>query len=326
MDKVVWGMIGCGNVTEIKSAPAFYKLENSCLQAVMCVHIENAKAYAFKHHVPEYYDDADKIIHNPLIDAVYIATPVKFHAPYAITAMEAGKTVYVEKPMALKYKDCIELKEVSKRTGSKLFVAYYRRSLEYFIKVKELLIENSIGTIQDVTVSLIKPPLEADYKKEKLHWRVLPELAGAGYFYDLSCHQFDILQFLLGTIKSAKGIAENRGGLYPAEDTVHADWEFENGIDGTGNWSFVSSQEEKEDKIIITGSKGKIEFSTFNFTPIRLETGDRIKFFDIKPPINIQMPFIKSIINELTGKGKSDADLESAINTSKIMEEIVYKK
>jgi predicted dehydrogenase len=326
MHQVIWGMIGCGNVTEIKSGPAFYKTENSSLIAVMCRHIDSARNYATRHNIPYYYDDADQIISNPLINAVYIATPVKFHAPYAIHAMEAGKAVYLEKPMALNYKQCLDLKEVSDKTGSKLFVAYYRRSLDYFLKIKELIAENQIGDIIDVSLTLHNPTRQEDYNSKKLPWRVMPEISGGGYFYDLACHQIDIMQFLLGQITIAEGYAENIAGLYPAEDTVHAKWILKSGVKGIGSWSFICNEKDKQDKIILTGTKGRIEFSTFNFTPIVLEVDHTIRTFDMKPPIHIQMPFIKTIINELTGRGVSDANLESAINTNRIMEEIIYKK
>lgn len=324
MDQVKWGMIGCGNVTEIKSGPAFYKSENSSLIAVMCRHIDSAQNYAVRHNIPNFYNDADQIINHPLINAVYIATPVKFHAPYAIQAMEAGKAVYLEKPMALNYKQCLELKEVSIKTGSKLFVAYYRRSLDYFIKIKELINNNLIGKVKSVTISLHKPARKEDYDKNNLPWRVIPELSGAGYFYDLACHQFDLMQFLFGPIVKAKGHTENKAGLYQAEDTVSAKWTFASGIKGTGNWSFVCQDFEKEDKIIITGLKGNIEFSTFDFSPIKLQADNNTQMFNYEPPAHIQMPFIKTIINDLTGRGISDADLDSAINTSKVMEDIIY--
>jgi predicted dehydrogenase len=326
MNRVVWAMIGCGNVTEVKSGPAFYKSKNSYLYAVMCRKIDSAKSYADRHKIPCYYNDVDQILSNPHINAVYIATPVKFHAPYAIKAMEAGKTVYLEKPMALNYKECLLLKESSLNTGQKLFVAYYRRSLDYFKKIKELIDCNAIGSIKSVSVSFQKAVRKEEFDTNNLPWRVIPELSGGGYFFDLACHQFDILQFLLGTVTKAEGQAENKAGLYPAEDTVQANWLFDSGIKGIGNWSFVCPHNEQKDIIVINGSNGKIEFSTFEFSPIKLITKSSVQTFDLKPPMHIQMQFIQTIINELTNRGISDADLDSAINTSKIMEEIVYGK
>ena len=240
--------------------------------------------------------------------------------------MEAGKAVYLEKPMALNYEQCLSLKEISIKTGSKLFVAYYRRSLDYFIKIKELINNYTIGNIESVSIELYKPARKEDHDINNLPWRVLPEISGGGYFYDMACHQFNILQFIIGPVLKAEGQAENKAGLYPAEDTVHSNWLFASGIKGKGDWSFICKEKEQKDKIVLTGSKGRIEFSTFEFSPITVTINECTQTYNLKPPMHIQMPFIKSIIKELTNNGMSDADLDSAISTNKIMEDIIYNK
>ena len=136
MESVRWGMIGCGDVTEKKSAPSFNKINGSSLHGVTSRNRSRASAYAERHHVPKVYDSADELVGDPEISAVYIATPPSSHAGYAIMAMRAGKPVYVEKPMASDYQGCLEMNQVSAETGMPIFVAYYRRSMEYFVKVK----------------------------------------------------------------------------------------------------------------------------------------------------------------------------------------------
>jgi len=105
-ETVRWGIIGAGNVTEVKSGPAFYKVENSRLLAVMRRNAEKAADYAQRHHVSKWYSNATDLIKDPDIDAIYIATPPDSHSKYAIEAMQAGKPVYVEKPMARNYSEC----------------------------------------------------------------------------------------------------------------------------------------------------------------------------------------------------------------------------
>ena len=111
-----WGIIGVGNVTEVKSGPAFYKVENSNLVAVMRRNAEKAEDYALRHNVPKWYSDGSALINDPEVDAVYIATPPDTHASYAIEALKAGKPVYVEKPMARSYAECLEMLKVSEDT------------------------------------------------------------------------------------------------------------------------------------------------------------------------------------------------------------------
>ena len=134
-----WGFIGCGEVTELKSGPAFSEVEGSSVVAVMSRHENNARGYAERHGIPKWYTDAQELIDDPDVNAIYIATPPSSHATYAIMAMKAGKPVYVEKPLAATYEDCARVNRVSEETGVPCFVAYYRRYLPYFQKVKEIL-------------------------------------------------------------------------------------------------------------------------------------------------------------------------------------------
>ena len=126
MDVVRWGIIGCGNVTEVKSGPAFQKADGSALVAVMRRNGEKAKDYALRHGVPKWTDNADALIHDPDVDAVYIATPPDSHAMYTKRVAEAGKPVYVEKPMGRTYSECCDMLDVCKQMGVPLFVANSR--------------------------------------------------------------------------------------------------------------------------------------------------------------------------------------------------------
>ena len=156
MENINWGIIGCGDVCEKKSGPAFYKIKHSSLVAVMRRDEAKVKDFAQRHSVEKYYTEAEKLINDPDINAIYIATPPNMHKKYAIQAMEASKPVYVEKPMGMNYTECLEMIETSKITNQKLFVAFYRRALPYFLKVKTLLDENRIGQVLTVDIKHIK--------------------------------------------------------------------------------------------------------------------------------------------------------------------------
>lgn len=103
---VNWGIIGCGNVTEVKSGPAFSKVENSRLVAVMRRNAALAEDYAKRHNVPKFYSKASDLINDPEVNAIYIATPPGSHMEYALEVIKAGKPVYIEKPMAVNYAEC----------------------------------------------------------------------------------------------------------------------------------------------------------------------------------------------------------------------------
>lgn len=318
-------MIGCGDVTELKSGPAFNKVKDSELVAVMRRDKVKARDYAERHQVPKWYDNAGELIHDPEINAVYIATPPLFHAEYAIQSMKAGKPVYVEKPMAAVYSDCVRMNQVSGETGMPLFVAYYRRSLPYFIKVRELLREGKIGEILSVDIKLISAAREEDNDKNNLPWRVNRELAGGGYFYDMACHQLDLLDYFFGQISEVYGVCSNRKGLYEVEDTVASSFKFENGIIATGLWSFVADASSKTDNMQITGENGTILISAFDFSPIILKTRDEMLEFKPDNPENIQYCLIKDVVEELQGTGTSPSNGISGARTNKIMDIILQK-
>lgn len=319
-----WGFIGCGSVTEKKSGPAFSKVEGSEVVAVMRRDADKAKDYASRHGIKKWYDDANDLINDSDVNAIYVATPPESHSRYAIAAMKAGKPVYIEKPMAASFNECIEINEVSKETGVPCFVAYYRRTLPYFLKVKQLIDECCLGEISTIQISFAIPPYATDYNREKLPWRVKKEIAGAGYFYDLASHQLDLLDFIFGEIKDVKGFSNNIGGLYDVEDTVTASFSFKKGVLGSGSWSFVAPEKTRTDKIKIVGTKGKLEFSTFDFSPIVLETANGKQEFLLENPDNIQFYLIQSIVNYLNGKGDIPVSTgNSAIRTNFIMDKIL---
>ncbi|MBR6805809.1 MAG: gfo/Idh/MocA family oxidoreductase, partial [Bacteroidaceae bacterium] len=229
----------------------------------------------------------------------------------------------VEKPLAATYEDCARINRISQETGVPCFVAYYRRYLPYFNKVRELL--PRIGNILNVQIRFAVPPRDLDFIRSNLPWRVIPDIAGGGYFYDLASHQLDLLQDMFGCILYAEGYSTNRGGLYKAEDTVSACFKFETGIPGSGSWCFVAHESAREDHIEIFGSKGSIKFSVFTFEPIQLQSSDGCEEFQIPNPLYVQLPLIKNIVEHLQQRGVCTCDSISATPTNWVMDKILGK-
>jgi len=322
MKQVNWGIIGCGNVTEKKSGPAFNKIEGSRLVAVMRRNASKAEDYARRHSVPKFYSDATLLINDADVNAVYIATPPDTHAKYAIEAMKAGKAVYVEKPMARNAAECEQMIRVSEETGTPLFVAYYRRRLPCCLKIRELIDSRVIGDVKYLHVQLHHPLKPEEVSPEKTPgWRVFPEISGGGYFHDLASHQFDYLEYLLGPVKEAKGISLNQSGCYPADDIVTATFLFESGIAGTGSWCFSVPEQFKNDSTVIIGTEGKITFSFFEHQNILVEKSDGSKLhFNIPHPENIQQPLIQTIVDQLLGKGECPSTGRTGIRATMILD------
>lgn len=321
MQNVRWGIIGCGDVTEVKSGPGLQKARSSELVAVMRRNGELARDYAQRHGVPKWYDSARALIDDPEVNAVYVATPPSSHMEYTILAAQAGKPVYVEKPMALNYAQCREMIAACAAAGVPLFVAFYRRALQRFLKIKELIDSGTLGRIRFVSIMLTQPVRAGHRDPDNLPWRVQPDIAGGGIFVDLAAHQLDFLDFLLGPVKRAQGIATNQAGNYLAEDMVSASFAFASGIQGTGNWCFNAFEE--MDRTEIIGDEGRLIYSTFDDQPLVLETAAGIKEFNIGYPDHIQQPLIQTVVDELLGKGKCPSSGESGARTSWVMDQVL---
>ncbi|MEN8192205.1 MAG: Gfo/Idh/MocA family oxidoreductase [Bacteroidota bacterium] len=320
MNSVKWGILGCGDVTEVKSGPAFNLVDNSELIAVMRRNGSLAEDYAKRHNVSKWYDDADSLINDPDINAVYVATPPSSHKEYTIAAANAGKPVYVEKPMAMSYHEAKEMIEACVHYKVKLFIAYYRRALPRFLKVKSLLNDGAIGDIRFVNVRYYETPREDDIDGN-LHWHTDPSIAGCGYFCDLGSHIIDLIQFLLGDIVEASGHESNQNKIYQTEDIVSGEFLFDTGIHGVGVWAFNAS--ENKDEVEIMGSKGKITYSTFANNPVVLYRNGTIEKFNIPHPKHIQQYLIETIVNDLLGKGKCPSTGETAIKTAWVMDKLL---
>ena len=326
MKQINWGFIGCGEVTEKKSGPAFNEVEGSQVVAVMSRSENKARSYAERHHVRKWYTDASELIEDPDVNAVYIATPPSSHATFAIMAMRAGKPCYIEKPLAASYNDCIRINRISEQTGVPCFVAYYRRYLPYFQKVKEIIESGTIGNVVNVQVRFSVPPRDLDFQSGKeMPWRLQPDIAGGGYFYALAPHQIDLLQNLFGVITRAHGYPANRAHLYQAEDTLSACFFFESGIPGSGSWCFVGHESAKEDCIEVIGEKGSLSFSVFTYQPIEVITSEGKNLITVPNPPYVQLPLIKSVIQHLQGIGKCDCTSVSATAVNWVLDRVLWK-
>lgn len=322
MKTIRWGIIGCGDVTEVKSGPALQKANPSALVAVMRRNGDLAHDYAQRHGVPRWYDNAHQLIADPEVDAVYVATPPAAHREYTLAAAQAGKPVYVEKPMARTYAECQEMIAACQQAGVPLWVAYYRRRMPKFVKVKELVASGVIGQPRYVHIALHRKPRGFD--PDNLPWRVRPEIAGGGFFIDLASHILDYLDDLFGPIQRVQGYATNQAGLYTAEDLVTGTFVFASGVQGTGAWCFGAH--DRLDQVVITGEQGTVGFAAFeNAEPITVTTAAGVTQYQIDPPAHVQQPLIQTIVDELNGVGQCPSTGVSAARTTWVMEQMIQE-
>jgi predicted dehydrogenase len=317
-----WGIIGCGAVTEVKSGPAYQKTRGFELTAVMRRNLALAQDYANRHNVAHALSDADKLINDNNIDAIYIATPPDSHKYYALLTAQAGKICCIEKPIAPSYQDALIIQKTFEAAKLPLFVAYYRRSLPRFNKVKSLLESGEIGEIRHINWHLSKPANELDLTHAN-NWRTNKDIALGGYFDDLASHGLDLFSYLLGDYQQAKGIGLNQQGLYSSFDAISACWQHKSGITGSGSWNFGGYS--RQDKVTIYGSKGEMCFSIFDEEPISVENGQGKQSHFIENPENIQLYHVSNMQKQLVENIAHPSNGATALHTSWVMDEILKK-
>lgn len=318
MHTINWGIIGCGNVTELKSGPAFNKVRNSRLVAVMRRDKEKAADYAKRHNVPKYYADADELINDPEINAVYIATPPSSHERYAIQALTAGKPVYLEKPMSVSAESAKNILHVARQKDQKLCIAHYRRQQPLFLRVKEMVAEKKIGNIKSVNLRYYKQALDkTKLENPGVAWRVDPKISGGGLFHDLAPHQLDLMLYFFGEVRDYCGFASGNSDLYGAPDVVGGTIQFRSDVIFTGIWNFSSLEGEEVDECEILGTNGDMSFPIFVHRKISLNIDGENSEISFEPLIHVQQPLIDSVVKYFLGEGPNPSD---GLNAVKVME------
>jgi 1,5-anhydro-D-fructose reductase (1,5-anhydro-D-mannitol-forming) len=319
-DVIRWGILGCGDVTEVKSGPGFQKARDSQLVAVMRRNASLAADYAKRHGVPRWYDDARALVADPEVDAVYVATPPGAHLELARLVAAAGKPCYVEKPMARHTPECDAMIAAFAAAKQKLFVAYYRRAMPRFVKVRELLGSDAIGTLTGVNYRLAtSTPANADPAKGA--WRVAAENAGGGLFLDVGSHLLDYLDFCLGPLEGIHGHAARLATAAEVEDAVAMTFRTAHGVPGAASWNF--STHAKDDTLEFLGTKGRLSLLFFSDAPVRLETGRGTEEFAIPNPPHVAQPLIQLVVDDLLGRGTCPSTGESARRTQLVMDRVL---
>jgi predicted dehydrogenase len=321
MQAIRWGIIGCGNVTELKSGPAFNKVPHSKLLAVMRRDEALLKDYAIRHQVPLTFNNASELINHPEVDAVYIATPPGVHEQYVMEALNAKKCVYVEKPMSTSVAACLRMQQKAAEVNGKLVIAHYRRALPLFLKIKELLNQNHIGKVHTVKINMQKNAADAAYYQN--NWRVNKAAAGGGLFYDLAPHQLDLVMYFFDEAINYSGTATNKAGLYEVEDTVSGKMQLPDGIEFKGDWCFAANTDIEKDEFIIQGEKGSIQFEVFGQHLEIVKEGQK-EVIHFEPPAHIQQPMIEKIVNYFLDKEPNPCSAAEALKSMRVMEAFVY--
>lgn len=335
-----WGIIGCGDVCEVKSAPALYGVPGSTVRVVMRRDGAKAADFARRHGIARSSADAQAVIEDPEVDAVYVATPPGSHLEYALRVAAAGKPCYMEKPMARSAAECQQMLDAFASAGQPLFVAYYRRGLPRFRKVQELIQSGRLGRLHAASHvyqgrAPAAPP--AGTPAQRAGWRESVEDSGGGLFLDLGSHVLDLFDFLLGRLTRVAGFAARRStepgalaagqALGLPEDTVALSFATESGVLGTVRHQFHTSA--SRDRLELVGTLGTLSGSVFGREPLELRTierpgaPERVESLEVEQPAHVHQPLVESIVRQLRGEGTCPSTGASALRTSAVMDAVL---
>lgn len=315
-----WGIVGAGDVAEIKSGPAFSKVQDSQLLAVMRRNEAKAKDFAIRHKVPLWYTSLEQMLSNKDLHAIYVATPPASHKDIAIAALKAGKDVYLEKPMAITKEDCQDIIDVSHQTSQKLCIAHYRRELAAFKKVKEIIDSEDLGDINFAKISILQPASSGLIAQSDESWRMNPSISGGGLFYDIAPHQIDLMMHYFGQPDVYTGASSQQRA--DVDDLVSGTIKFKNNIMFQGIWSFCSPEYAAEEKCTILGQKGFMEFSFYG-NEVLVHIDGHEETLNFIQPENVQLPMIQKVCDYFMGKGENPCSGEEGLQVIDIMDAFV---
>jgi predicted dehydrogenase len=289
MKKLRWGLIGCGDISRKRVAPALRHIPECELIAVSRGRVDLAEAFANEFGAKRWYGDWRELIADDEIDAVYIATPVYLHAEQTVAAAEAGKSVLCEKPMAMNPEECEQMIAVCEFEGVALGVAYYRRFYPAIRRIKEIIASGEIGKPVIAQINAFErfnPSPGGDR-----YWLLEKSKSGGGPMMDFGCHRLEILLNLFGPVERTTAVIGRALFDREVEDTCIAGFEFESGTQAS--LAVTHAAVESLDTLDIYCSAGSIHTAPLNRGEIRIVTAPGERTESHPPHANLHQPLIE---------------------------------
>lgn len=253
MDNIRFGLIGCGRVSP-RHVQSIAEIEDARLVALADIVASRAERYA-KEQQAEAYVDYRRMLERADIDVIGICTPSGLHAQMAIDAMQAGKHVIVEKPMALNLPDADRMIATAESTRRKLCVVLQNRYNPPMLDLRRVVDEHRLGKILlgNATVRWYRPQ---EYYEDGWHgtWAM-----DGGALMNQSIHHIDALQWLMGEIESVFAYSATLAHTMEAEDMGVAVLRFASGALASIEGSTVTYPENLEGSVALFGERGSVK-------------------------------------------------------------------
>jgi predicted dehydrogenase len=317
--RVGWGLVGCGDISRRRVAPALRDLDNCELVAVSRADSARAESFASEFGAKRWHADWHGLVEDPVVEAVYVATPVHLHAEQAVAAAEAGKHVLCEKPMALTVAECERMNAAAAGNGVRLGVAYYRRFYPAVERVREILESGEIGVPVVAQVNAFER-----FDPEPGHprrWLLDKRQSGGGPMFDFGSHRIEVLVNLFGAAAAVQGLSSNALFERDVEDTACALIRFRRGTQAV--LSVTHAAREPQDTLEIFGSEGSVRVEVLNEGRLRVRSkgGERVESHP--PHANLHQPLIDDFARAVVEGRTPRVDGHAGQKVSEILE-LIY--
>ncbi|SFA81725.1 MULTISPECIES: Gfo/Idh/MocA family protein [unclassified Bacillus (in: firmicutes)] len=280
MEKIKVGIIGCGSIAKHRHLPEYAMNNHVEIIAVCDIVQERATEFA-KLYDAKAYSHYEELLGNPEIDAVSVCTPNYLHAPVSIAALNAGKHVLCEKPMATSQDEAKSMIVAAKNSGKKLMIAHNQRFVPSHQKARKLIENGEVGKIYSFRTAFGHGGPEGWSADGKESWFFKKSEAFIGAMGDLGVHKTDLLRFLLGEeiVEIGAFVETSAKEKADVDDTAVCVLKTESGIIGTlaASWSYVSKE---DNSTIIYGEKAilRLEDDPVNSLIVQYKNGEVAKF------------------------------------------------
>jgi predicted dehydrogenase len=318
MRKVAWGLVGCGDIARKRIAPALRDLDTCELIAVSRADAARAESFATEFGAKRWHVEWRALVEDPEVEAVYIATPVHLHAEQAVAALEAGKHVLCEKPMALNVAECARMNAAAEANDVLLGVAYYRRFYPAIERVRDILESGEIGVpvvAQANAFERFDPTPEHPRR-----WLLEKRQSGGGPMFDFGCHRLEVFINLFGEATEVKGLATKVLFEREVEDTAAALIRFDRGP--LCVLSVTHAAREPQDTLEIFGSEGSIRIDVLNEGVLRVRTREGERVEPHPPHTNLHQPLIDDFTRAVVEGRPPRVDGRTGQMVSEILEQI----
>ncbi|MBN1349302.1 Gfo/Idh/MocA family oxidoreductase [candidate division KSB1 bacterium] len=289
MRKLRWGLIGCGDISRKRVAPALRDSTICDFVAVNRARYELAEEFAREYGARKWHKTWQNLIQDPEIDAVYVSTPVYLHAPMTVAAAKAGKHVLCEKPMAMALSECDQMIKTCRNQNVQLGLAFYRHFFPLVKRIKQAIADGEIGKIVYAQFNVFSP---FDRKSgEDRFWLMQKDKAGGGPMFDMGCHRIELVMNLFGEIQDVKGFPRNIVYEREVEDSCVAYFEMESGANVL--LSITHAAAEFQDSIHIFGNQGSIHIKRLNTGEMLINRKGSEQHESHPPHANLHQPLIE---------------------------------